>query len=343
MIADGALQIEYAPLEQIRRQPPAWWQDVLGIICFGGETFRPEAAPADVPLARVGTPVLAAQPEVVELWRARGPKESGWHGRVQYRRQGRLLFACLQVEEAEFPATPADGPGGTLWQATEAAYRELFEALVALGNPHPVRIWNFMPQINGATPTGERYWHFNDARQCAFRGAQRSTAGSVPAASALGLQSMSPLTVYCIAADSAPITLENPRQISAWEYPPQYGPRSPVFARACIDAGPGETLFVSGTGSIIGHATAHAGDVREQTREIVRNLRAVLAAANARVGPRRFELERLRYKVYVRRAQDLEEIEGALRAEIGHAATVLYVQADICRGDLLLEIEAVGF
>jgi hypothetical protein len=342
MASPAALRIDYAPLDELQLRPRSWWQDILGIICFGSAAGRPDAAPEDVPLARVGAAVLAGQPRIVELWRVRGPKQSGWHGRVQYRRHGQLLFACLQVAERESAPGAEDPRGDTLWQATAAAYRELFDALGALGHAHPVRIWNFMPHINGATASGERYFHFNDARQSVFRGARRSVAGAVPAASAIGLAAASPLTVYCIAAARAPIALENPRQQSAWAYPPQYGPASPTFARACIDSGAGETLFISGTASIVGHATAHAGDARAQTLETLRNIRAVLDAANARVGPARYAMERLRYKVYVRRPDDLGTIDSELRGQIGPAAPVLYVHADICRGDLLLEIEAVG-
>jgi chorismate lyase / 3-hydroxybenzoate synthase len=343
MSSAAALQIDYASLEDIRLRPQGWWQDILGAICFGGAAEPYGPAPEDVPLARVGAPVLAAQPGIVELWRVRGPIQSGRHGRVRYRRHGQLLFACLQVAEHEFQPATGDPRGDTLWHATAAAYRELFEALGALGQAHPVRIWNFMPHINGATACGERYFHFNDARQSAFLGAQRSVAGSVPAASALGLPASNPLTVYCIAAARAPIALENPRQRSAWDYPRQYGPTSPTFARACIESGSGQALFISGTASIVGHATTHAGNARAQTLETVRNIRAVLDAANARIAPARYAMERLRYKVYVRRAEDLNAIDCELREQIGQAAPVLYVQADICRGDLLLEIEAVGF
>jgi enamine deaminase RidA (YjgF/YER057c/UK114 family) len=340
---EAALHIDYAPLDDIRLRPQGWWQDILGAICFGHAPESPGPVPHDVPMARVGTPVLAAAPGIVELWRVPGPAQSGWHGRVQYRTFGQLLFACLQVAEHEFAAGSGDPRGDTLWRATAAAYGELFDALGKLGQAHPVRIWNFMPHINGATATGERYFHFNAARQNAFLGARRSVAGNVPAASALGLTASNPLTVYCIAAARAPIALENPRQRSAWDYPPQYGPKSPTFARACIESGPGGTLFISGTASIVGHATAHAGDARAQTLETLRNIRAVLDAANARVAAARYALERLRYKVYVRRPADLPVIDSELRSQVGRTAPILYVQADICRGDLLLEIEAVGF
>jgi chorismate lyase / 3-hydroxybenzoate synthase len=248
----------------------------------------------------------------------------------------------LSIAEQEFAAVDGDSRAQALRSATRAAYSELFGALTALGFPHPLRIWNVLPEINGQTPDGERYWHFNGARQEAFIGVRRDIRGNVPAASALGSPQPGPLTVYCIAGARAPIALENPRQSHAWNYPPQFGPRSPTFARACIESGPAQTLFVSGTASIVGFETAHAGDVRAQTRETVRNIRALLAAANARLGIERFALEHLSYKVYVRHSEHLSPIEQELRRAIGPAARTLYLKADICRRDLLVEIEAIG-
>jgi chorismate lyase / 3-hydroxybenzoate synthase len=342
MRAAARLQIDYPRLTDLRRQPSAWWGDVLALVHYAPNGESVDGMQADIPAARVMMPVLAGRDGTVEVWRLAGPMQSGQHGRVQYRRSERLLFAALSIAEQEFAAPASDARASALRGATRAAYHELFEALSALGFPHPLRIWNVLPEINGLTRDGERYWHFNGGRQEAFVGVRRKTRGSVPAASALGSPRAGPLTVYCIASARVPIALENPRQRSAWNYPPQYGPQSPTFARGCIEAGPVPTLFVSGTASIVGYETAHAGDVRAQTRETVCNIRAVLAAANERLGEERFTLEHLSYKVYVRRPEDLHDIEQELRRAIGPEARALYLMADICRRDLLVEIEAVG-
>jgi enamine deaminase RidA (YjgF/YER057c/UK114 family) len=341
MAAAARLQLEYPRLADIRRHPHSWWRDVLAVVHYAPEGDPPQLPLADLPAAHVQMPVLAGLDGTVEVWRLAGPMRSGTHGRVRYRRGERLLFAALSIAEQEFTAAP-DAPAGALRSATRAAYGELFDALGALGYRHPLRIWNVLPEINGETADGERYWQFNGARQEAFMGMQREIRDNVPAASALGSPQPGPLTVYCIAGAEAPIPLENPRQTHAWDYPPQFGPRSPTFARGCIEPGPAPTLFVSGTASIVGCQTAHPGDVRAQTCETVRNLRAVLAAANQRLGTERFSLERLSYKVYVRRSEDVVPIDEELRRAIGPAPQALYLRADICRRDLLVEIEAVG-
>jgi hypothetical protein len=128
--------------------------------------------------------------------------------------------------------------------------------------------------------------------------------------------------------------VENPRQVSAYEYPAQYGPK-PAFSRASIL---GDTLFISGTASIVGHETVHVDDVTGQTRETLANIEALVGEANRISGAGRFDMSTLAYKVYVRHATDLPLIQSQL-----HTLTqVLYLQADICRQDLLVEIEAVG-
>jgi chorismate lyase/3-hydroxybenzoate synthase len=349
MALAAALRVDYVRCSDVRRRPAAWWRNVLAVIRFDGGAASPPLG--DVPMTDVNAPVLAdtngasaanGARSAAEIWRLAGPMHSGQRGRVRYRHNGRLLFASLSLSEAEFADGAAGGAATALRRATEAGYREMFDALETLAFPYPLRIWNFLSEINAASDDGERYWHFNGARQDVFIDSNRSIAGNVPAASAVGVAPASPLTIYCIASARAPIALENPRQCSAWAYPAQYGPRSPTFARACIENNAAQTLFISGTASIVGHASAHAGDQCEQTREILRNIRALISAANDRVGSERYALERLRYKVYVRRAEHQPSIDRELRREVGAAAHVLYLKADICRHDLLVEIEAVG-
>ena len=52
-------------------------------------------------------------------------------------------------------------------------------------------------------------------------------------------------------------------------------------------------------------------------------------------------MDALKLKVYVRHAADLGAIQGVLSREL-RAHSLLYLQADVCREDLLVEIEATG-
>ena len=87
----------------------------------------------------------------------------------------------------------------------------------------------------------------------------------------------------------------------------------------------------------------HAGDVAEQTRETLRNLAAVVEAANRRCSAR-FEVAGLQAVVYVRHPGDAPRVREVLAEGLGADAAFLchavFLQADICRQDLLVEIEA---
>lgn len=339
MSAAQSLRLEYLTPSESRSQG---WRDVLGAAAFDAGARAPRGG-LDFPLAHVHAPVLGGSHEVLEVWRAGGDAQADTHGRVRYARCGDLLFGSLAVHEAELGAADESSRRTPLEVATDLAYRELFATLAAAGSPQLVRVWNYIPDINLDTHGLERYRQFNTGRHAASLACGRAVAGSVPAASALGAAAGSPLTLYFLASRRAPAFIENPRQVSAYHYPAQYGPRSPAFSRATVlgerDAA---TLFISGTASIVGHRTLHAGDPAAQTREALVNIEALLAEAGRQAGPGALRLDALAYKVYVRDPQALPIIRAELEAALGRNAALLYLKADICRRDLSVEIEAVG-
>ena len=358
MRAPAGLHLDYlSPAEY----QAARWADVLGVASFNAAP--PHAAVSGTPVAQVRTPVLAGRADVCEVWRCGEPVESGHQRSVQFRRSEAMLFGCIAVSEPgplpEAPAGRAAVAGGAdaaprpaaqtdlkrspLHVATAQAYREICAAVDALGYPHLLRVWNYLPDINRESCGLERYRQFNTARQHALRERGRALTGNVPAASALGAASGSPLVVYFLAGRTPPQFLENPRQMSAYHYPRQYGVHSPAFSRATlVREGGSPALFISGTASIVGHRSQHVGDIAAQTRETLANIQALLAQANAAAGGDGFDLGSLAGKVYVRRAADLPVVQAELVPALTAGARFVYLQADICRQDLLVEIEATA-
>jgi enamine deaminase RidA (YjgF/YER057c/UK114 family) len=318
-------------------------QSVLGAAAFEGGARVLGSGGFDFPLAHVRTPVLSDARETLEVWRAGGHAQPGSHGRVRYARGGDLLFGSLALHEAELSIPPGSGPRAPLEIATDLAYRDIYAALAAVGNPQLVRVWNYIPDINLDSHGLERYRQFNTARHEASLACGRAVTGGVPAASALGAATGSPLTIYFLASSRVPAFIENPRQVSAYRYPTQYGPRSPAFSRGTVlGEGSEATLFVSGTASIVGHRTLHAGDPAAQTRETLTNIEALLEEAARRSLIEALRLETLAYKVYVRDPKDLPVIRAEVESAVGRGAALLYLKADVCRRDLSVEIEAVG-
>ncbi len=347
----AALRLDYLSSDHLASQPASWWQNVLGIVGFEKPPFFDEVR---VPVTASMTPPLRSNDHLCEVWRVAGPpvrlsNGAARQGRVHYRYSEELLFGSVTVEERVLDADGAlrgeiDGAdAGALLRATETAYQEIFAVLRQTEHRHLIRIWNYLPEINRQADGDERYRLFNSARQLAFRKSGQATVGTVPAASALGSPAGSPISIYFLAAREPPTMIENPRQTSAYHYPPKFGRHSPIFSRACVlNASAGTSLFVSGTASIVGHETIHRGDVGAQTRETIANINALLDEANRVVGQGRYSFGGLKFKVYVRRPSDLGAIEGVLSRSLRPSTPIVYLQADVCREDLLVEIEATG-
>jgi len=336
-----AFEVQYLGLPELAGRAESWWDDVLGVAHFSaspaGRSF------GSVPVAEVLISPLGDAAGVCEVWRTPGPMRSGRVGAVHYRAGRHLLFGCVTVPEIAAPHRNGGDVPSPLRRATTQAYAGIFSVLDSLGYPHLMRVWNYLSDITADTAEGERYWQFNSARQLSFRARNRPVADNVPAASALGTRSGNPLVIYFLASPGAAKPIENPRQVSAFDYPARYGPHSPTFSRATLlDQHLGCPLLVSGTASIVGHETVHTDDVVAQTRESLTNISLVIDEANRVVGHRQYAPESLAYKVYVRHSGDLAAVTAEVHRAVGHAALVTYLQADVCRRDLLVEIEATG-
>ncbi len=340
MHGQTSIRVNYLPQRELLLRPQAWWQGVLGAVSFGQGLQFP-AAP-EIPVAPVGLTQLGAGHAACEVWEVSEPLRSGYCGPIHYRAGTQVLFGRLVLAEAG-PATSDHRQQTPLQRITAQAYAQVFTALDSLGYPNLLRVWNYFAEINGSTPLGERYHGFNTARRQAFVDARRVTEGQVPAACALGSAPGSPLVMYFLASPVAARALENPRQLSAYRYPTDYGPDSPTFSRAVLATVlGGSCLYTSGTASILGHRTVHAGSAAAQTRESISNVAELVAEANRVSGVRRYCMEEMQFKVYVRHAADLDEIRRELALLLPASCPIIYLQADICRRDLLMEIEAVG-
>lgn len=282
---------------------------------YAGE---PAAAPL---LASVSIPLAQLGPsELVETWPARREPERGVRDGIAWAHDGEVLFGSIDAEETD---------------AIEPLSREVYTRAIALireaGYPYFLRMWNHVGAINGYDGARERYQLFCAGRHDAFAEAGYHLSTDLPSASAVGKRGRGLMT-YFLAAREPGLQIENPRQVAAYDYPRQYGPKSPSFSRATVF---GDTVFVSGTSSVVGHASVHHADVEGQLDETLRNIEAVIARAIA--GGSLANV--VAAKTYVRRAEDYARVARRLD---GVFTRNLYLEADICRSELLLEIEVVA-
>jgi chorismate lyase/3-hydroxybenzoate synthase len=306
---------------------------LLGIVGFGATPLAlGSAMQREVRWVRI--PVLGGQAASFEVWASRKPVTSCGQGNIRAATDGDVLFGSMELEQRD---------GASLEALARQAYTELFAFMDSQGHRNLLRVWNYVPRINEAEGGLERYRCFNLGRHEGFRRSGRDISEeNVPAASVLGCYD-GPMVIYFLASKSPGTPINNPRQMAAYRYPEQYGPRSPIFVRAMLANLAGQRcLLVSGTASIVGHETVHKGDVQQQTEETLRNMRTLLQQAWPD-GMASCSAARMRLKAYVRHAGDMAQIRECVEREFGSPQDGVYLQSDICRTDLLLEIEGVWF
>ncbi len=228
---------------------------------------------------------------------------------------------------------------GDLSKPAQEIYQSLFEASRGL---HLARIWNYVPFINATGPSGlENYRAFCGGRSIAFeRQFGSDFANMLPAASAVGTEHN--LFTVVFAANEAPVRhVENPLQVPAYGYPSDYGPRAPSFARASVlPSGHQPSVFVSGTASVRGHLTVAPGSTRNQLVCTLENLHEIRRACESGLDRPAQSGASGYFKVYLRHRDDLDMVSAVLDRELLRPGDrVTYLQADICRSELNVEIE----
>lgn len=228
---------------------------------------------------------------------------------------------------------------GELEQTTSQVYREIF---AAVGAKHLVRMWNYVPDINEVGPDSlENYRVFCRGRSLAFESRFGTAFNSLlPSASAVGGPSGS-LSVIFAASENQPQHIENPLQVPAYKYPKDYGPRSPSFSRASVASTPkGKRVFISGTAAIRGHLTVAPDLTQDQIACTLENLAVISQACGIGTDLGYSQNGHRHFKVYIRHPEEQGLIARSLEQELFRSGdTVTYLQANICRSSLKVEIE----
>ena len=106
------------------------------------------------------------------------------------------------------------------------------------------------------------------------------------------------------------------------------------------------TIFVSGTASITASETRHTNDMEGQTWQTLDNIAALISEENlcrhglAGLGTTLDDMALVR--VYVKRQEDYETAREVCCIRLGELPAIFAI-ADVCRDDLLVEIEGVAF
>lgn len=255
----------------------------------------------------------------------------------------------------------ASTTGGSVYKASFEGFQRMKAGMKKAGVSfdHIMRTWLYLGTITGPEGDVERYMELNRARADFYRNVRFGRGhlmpsvhhGVYPASTGIGMKGrglvMSAMALDTKRKDVFLLPLENPQQTPVYHYERVYSPKSPKFVRAMAAMiGNYVTLWVSGTASIVNSKTQHVGDPRKQTEQTIENIKVLIAPENlARhgvrgAGAKLSDLARVR--VYIKRPEDYPICREVCEKRFGKVP-VIYTVADVCRSDLLIEMEGLAF
>jgi len=239
--------------------------------------------------------------------------------------------------------------------AFDFAEQLLMKEEMSFGNV--VRQWNYIPSILSVNKFEnsllQNYQIFNDIRALYF--IPEYFNNGYPAATGIG-SNYGSVTIDFIAVsnedENSVIPIKSPVQQNAYNYTEKVlegealsgksKKKPPLFERGKIVRYSDKNyVFISGTASIKGEQTISEGDVEEQTKITIENIKELTIKKNlTSIGVNGNDSPVYDYvRVYMKNRNDLDIIKQIVEQQM-EVKDIIYVEADICRNNLLVEIEA---
>ncbi len=241
-----------------------------------------------------------------------------------------------------------------------AAYSDLIAMLEKEGMnlDHIVRQWNYIGGIRDQEETHgaliQNYQLFNSVRHNQHQMYKKIAGFQAATGIGMAFRGMQADAYALLFGNEGKITpVTNPRQ----QQPDQYSSallndagsshlnprRPPQFERAKLVSDANQSiLFISGTAAIMGENTAATGDVQAQTHITLENIETLAEKSNLLKhcpALKKLPVHYIHARVYVKNTADMPQVQQICSSYLGEIP-VVYLQADICRQDLLVEIEA---
>ena len=223
-----------------------------------------------------------------------------------------------------------------------------------------IRQWNYVENILSINDFGEEhiqhYQVLNDIRSKYY--SKADFRNGYPAATGIGMDSGG-LILEFYAIKSTPavniIPIKNPKQVNAYDYSEavlvgdaldrHHKKTTPKFERAkyCSVNGT-SSVFISGTAAIQNEKTFGINDIRLQTEITLENIANLVNKSNLENKGIRNVTDQIKYtfiRVYIKERKDVAIVKEICNKYYGNSP-LHYLIADICRDNLLLEIEGVA-
>lgn len=266
--------------------------------------------------------------EYIELWVSENEAQYGSSNQFKYSFNETHMFGIASSDN-ELEQTE---------KTAYSIYQNLFEITKNTHYPYINRIWNYIPDINTKNNAKiEHYTAFCRGRWNAFK---NNYPFQYPAGTGIGNNTKNTGVCFLSSASNETIFVENPKQTPAYHY---HNEGAPCFSRGCYD-NTLDTFCISGTASIINNLTKGTEDIKTQFKTTLKNINTLISKENLLNYnlDKNYTLKDIDcIKVYIKQEKDSKLIKDLCSHAFSNKASIAYLQADICRPELLLEIEGI--
>lgn len=280
---------------------------------------------------------------------------------VSYRSQGDRYY--LEIEDSEHQELILGGLQGEDLNAGIAEQSDrIFEVIDGILKKEGyapeaiVRQWNYIERITAFAGGHQHYQDFNDSRSRFY--APCDWKQGYPAATGIGTQFGGVLIDLNVVKPKSPdfryVPLDNELQVAAHAYSQEVlvgiedrllaCKTTPKFERAKAVVGARKGMvYISGTAAIRGEQSLEGVGVLVQTGITMENIRFLISSANLNkqavfpVAEPKIELLR----VYLKNPADVTVVKVYMES-LFTEVPVSYLLADVCRDELLVEIEGIA-
>jgi hypothetical protein len=268
------------------------------------------------------------------------------------------------VEQEGFRCLHATGlmgkSGDSIQESAEKAFKQAIDILgkEGLTLKNIIRQWNYVENIarvDDPVNTLQNYQIFNDVRAKYYD--SESFIHGYPAATGIGTDTGGVIIGFIALSDSDRIRLSpirNPRQVDAHRYSNLVlkGKSTGITREKCtprfergklVSIGDRHYAYVSGTASILGEKTMYPGDVEMQTKTTIGNIHGLFSRESQNLPGLDMADSGIRFshlRVYVKYQEDIPVVRKICESMLNFESS-LYLQSDICREELLVEIEGI--
>jgi len=286
--------------------------------------------------------------------------EHGLSNKVTYKQFEDIPYVV--VEHKDYKEIYASGLtgiiNGDIYENSNMAFTLMEKILNAenLNFSNIVRQWNFIENITHIPDKRQNYQHyqiFNDVRSDYYN--KSKFIHGYPSATGIGTD-ICGVIINFIAISAAKnmkiVTVMNPGQIDAHKYSQKVlvgngvykreDKSSPKFERGkLVRTDEGTKIYISGTAAIIGENTVFPTDVEKQTLTTINNIKKLVEGESVSKSDDIQPVEKSNYsyvRSYVKHKKDIDIVKRLCEKHL-RSECFQYLISDICRDNLLVEIE----